>query len=285
MARNEATDRRRQQNRDAQRSFRDKRATRVLLLQNDIEATRIAKEAEAAEYERRLDEGRQEIKLLTKKLTEAEQKLQELFQRNQEVETKLHHANIEERFRASGFPNPQVVANNASQPAWPSTPLDSDPIEPDQPETDFTNMFGTGFEKENCGFCKDGGNCACDIIKAQSSKLAPGSCEACQLDPARAEACRSLATQTLPDDGKAEQVIRNDSLATPQTSKRMMSCSTMIDRMGSTGQRASISEIFPGTLHSYGTETGMGYNVNEQEAAQVLQSMSRPNTTVSPTHV
>jgi hypothetical protein len=51
----------------------------------------------------------------------------------------------------------------------------------------------------------------------------------------------------------------------------------LIDQVG-LQRMPSIAELFPGKFHAYPVTSGSGYDVNEQEAAQVLQSMSRRNT-------
>ena len=276
MPESEANDRRRKQNRDAQRNFRDKRATKVADLSRDVEAQRQEKVEQAGEYERTIQDLRDELVRTQVELKKVQTALQEMTERALTAENNVRNAAVEEHFRASGFQNPRVVRNGPAQPAMPNDTMNF-PI-----PVDFTDIFGNNENQDNCGFCTDETNCTCKAEQTKKRKVAPGSCDACQLDPERAEACRSLASQTSMDNGTGNASFRNDS-----TAAGMMSCSTMIDKMGGTGQRLpSIAEVFPGTtLHSYVADSGMGYNVNEHEAAEVLQSMSRRNTAVSPRHV
>ena len=69
---------------------------------------------------------------------------------------------------------------------------------------------------------------------------------------------------------------RNDSLApTPS----MITCSSAIDRIGP--NMPSIGDLFPGTFHAYPGSSGSGFDLAEQEVAQVLQSMRRNTGTGS----
>jgi hypothetical protein len=169
-------------------------------------------------------------------------------------------------------------------------------------ETDFTNYLrGTNNVAQNapqnnvdsdnmdyvhdgvtCGFCTDTSNCVC----AAKSRpvVAPGGCDACVRDPERAAACKALADQTQVSQRPTEPTNNNtehrhDSMAQPQN---MISCSSLIDRLG--GRRIpSIRELVPGTVHSYvpSRHPGAGYDVDEQEVAHVLQSMSGRNTEIN----
>lgn len=139
-----------------------------------------------------------------------------------------------------------------------------------------------------CGFCTDDGNCAC---KASTSAVAaaaptttasnvnatsssgPGTCDMCQQDPERAEACRSLANQTRPSPSKT--VAEGDAAAT-----KMMSCGQLLDRFGrDVGRLPSVGELL-GPLHAY--PAASGFSVDEHEAAQVLQGMAGGNAMARP---
>lgn len=114
-----------------------------------------------------------------------------------------------------------------------------------------------------CGFCTDESNCACKAPQTTPAKKSsgPGTCDMCQQDPARAEACRSLANKTT-TSGSEEH-----------SDDKTMSCGQFIDKfIFDTGRMPSIAELF-GPLHSYPATNG--FNVNEHEAAQVLSDMSR----------
>jgi hypothetical protein len=163
-----------------------------------------------------------------------------------------------------------VQQNNDNDTQWLSTNMDVDR------------------EKDECGFCTDESNCAC--MQSHNSQpqpppqpqsqpvIMPGGCDACIRDPARAAACKAMADQAefsqrpAQNNGTIDQ--RTDSLApTPG----MVSCSTAIDRLGP--NMPSIGELFPGKFHAYPGSSGSGFDLAEQEVAQVLQSMRRNTAT------
>ncbi|KAL1589829.1 hypothetical protein WHR41_01516 [Cladosporium halotolerans] len=326
----DAVDRRRVQNRMAQRNFRDKRAQRVSELTVDNDRLRREMEAMTRKHENQLENQRQEYNSLKRKVSDLEKDLDAAVKRAEDAENKLHSVDSLKRFKEAGFPNPVLqttttsaalpsIATNWRGPASSYTQSDNPSImtPPDEgwPETDMTNFWtsrnadrnqpkpnednnaqwlGSGMDidrddNDGCGFCTDESNCSClQSKKAEPVAIAPGGCDACIRDPARAEACRALAAKTefspLPTGGSEQ---RNDSMAPPPPpsgSTRLMSCSKFIDRVETQGpglRVPSISELFGGlarqTIHSYPSSSGAGagYDVNEQEAAQVLQSMSR----------
>jgi hypothetical protein len=59
----------------------------------------------------------------------------------------------------------------------------------------------------------------------------------------------------------------------------MITCSSAIDRLGP--NMPSIGDLFPGTFHAYPRASGEGFDLAEQEVAQVLQSMRRNTATGS----
>lgn len=334
----DAADRRRVQNRMAQRNFRDKRAQKVSELTQDNDRIRREKDEVIRGYELQLEDRRQECNRLKARVEELERNYELAIKRAEAAENKLHSVDSFKRFKEAGFPNP-VLQNTTTSAALPSIATNwrgpvSDfaaanasamtPPDEEFPETDMSSLWnsrlggnrqsnannqdhgtqwlGSGMDidpdKDDCGFCTDESNCSClQSKKAAATKtIAPGGCDACIKDPARAEACRALAAKTdyspMPatsqnHDADSSIQQRNDSMAPPPPptgGSGMMSCSKFIDRVEGQGlgQRVpSISELFGGiashAIHSYppGSGAGAGYDVNEQEAAHVLQTMSR----------
>jgi hypothetical protein len=348
----DAQDRRRVQNRLAQRNFRDKRAQKVSELTQDNEKIR----READQRERLLNNQLQDktdslakLTLDLEKLKGEHEKLKGELQaannRADEAERKsqmVHHSN--EVVKSLNFPNatlqnigtstslPPMMANwngpvadhaRASHGVIPTPPEDGQNNNWTENETDMTNFFsgrkannaaqsndnGSQWlssnmdvdpDKVNCGFCTDASNCACMLSEntqiqpesqsqpqsqSEPMQIQPGGCDACIRDPDRAAACRALAegtdygqrsTQTATNNVTVDQ--RNDSMALPPM---RISCSSAVDRLGP--RVPSIAELFPGKIHSYPPGTsGLGFDVAEQEVAQVLHNMSRRNTTAGP---
>lgn len=329
----DAQDRRRVQNRVAQRNFRDKRAQKVSELTLDNE--RIRKEADD-QYKMLINKCNDQKERANSLMLENEQlkaDLQAAIKRAETAERRVHGLDVANRFADSGFqvrlqksgtstampPMPASLTgpvdehlrasgsvitpsfqggNNAGNnngyddteidmnAVWKSSRQTSNPVQnkfESDTQTWLSGSMDVDRQEDNCGFCTDESNCACIQSQIQKPVIAPGGCDACVADPERAAACRALASQTEvsqrptestnTNNGGIEQ--RNDSMAAPPG---MMSCSNLIDRLGPTQRMPSIAELFPGKFHSYPGITGSGYDVNEQEAAQVLQSMSRRNT-------
>jgi len=151
--------------------------------------------------------------------------------------------------------------------------------------------------QDQCGFCTDEGNCAC--MQSQNSQpqsqpqpqpqlqsqpvIVPGGCDACVRDPERAAKCIAMAgqaefaprpTQNTTNNGTIDQ--RNDSMVPPPA---MIHCSSAIDRLGT--NMPSIGDLFPGTFRAYPSTSSSGYDLAEQEVAQVLQSMRRNTATAT----
>lgn len=355
----DAQDRRRVQNRMAQRNFRDKRAQKVSELTADLERVRGMHQKDNEMNANRLQDHKKRISTLSAENESLKQQLQDAIRRAEDAERKAHSLDVTKRFSDAGFPNAGLknvgtgtVALPPIRTAWDGPVADrirdstnaTIPTPPDdgannhnhhdwtETETDMSglwnNIRGTNNTSnnasvnnvqhnninttsdvdnqwlspdmevdDNCGFCTDESNCACiQSQKPQSQHqpqpqpqhqpqpqaqpvIAPGGCDACIRDPARAAACKALADRSEVSQRPAQPSLsnggpsqRNDSKAVP--SAGMMSCSKFIDRLGP--RMPSISELFPrGTLHSYPRDIpgGFGYDVSEHEAAQVLQSM------------
>jgi hypothetical protein len=339
----DAQDRRRLQNRMAQRSFRDKRAQKVSELQQDNQ--RIREEADHAH--KLLSNALQGQKELSAKLTVENERLKAELQaankRADDAERRLQRTSHSDGvMRSLNFPHatlqnigsstslPPMVANwtgPVADHARASSGVlatsggdDNNNNNWAEYETDMTaswsnrkannaaqsnnvaqnndndsqwlsSTMDVDREKDQCGFCTDEGNCACmqsqvtqpqpqPQVQPSPPAIMPGGCDACLRDPARAAACKSMADQaeftSRPNQNSGAINQRNDSMApTPA----MITCSSAIDRLGP--NMPSIGDLFPGTFHAYPRASGEGFDLAEQEVAQVLQSMRRNTATGS----
>jgi hypothetical protein len=338
-----AQDRRRVQNRQAQRNFRDKRAQKVSELTLDNERVR----RESAENDKmlnnRINDQKQRNYTLSVENERLRKELEAALRRAEDAERQVHALDVTNRFNNAGFPNGglQKVGSSTAMPPMPSSltgPVDAHlhasgvpgvmapTVAPhfekanntgaNNPGTNevfeheidmndlWDNMTGkpkktkpapnnkyapewlgsnmdVDHEEGSCGFCTDESNCACIQSQKPQPVIAPGGCDACVRDPQRAAACKAFAERAEVSQRPAQNAIqngnidqRNDSMAPPSG---MVSCSNLIDQVG-LQRMPSIAELFPGKFHAYPVTSGSGYDVNEQEAAQVLQSMSRRNT-------
>lgn len=344
----DAQDRRRLQNRMAQRSFRDKRAQKVSDLQKDNANLRDEFETKhrllsnalhdskglASKLASENDKLKAELQAATKRADDAERKLQ-MLSHSSGVARNFPNATLQSVGTGTGTPLPPMMANwngpvaehaRASSGVAPTPAVDNNNWA--EYETDMTATWNSrrtnnatqnnavqnntaqnndndnqwlstnmdiDRERDECGFCTDEGNCACMQSQAQIQPqpqaqihpqphaqsqpvIMPGGCDACVRDPARAAACKAMADQAefsqRPTQNNIDQ--RNDSLApTPS----MITCSSAIDRLGP--NMPSIGDLFPGTFHAYPGSSGSGFDLAEQEVAQVLQSMRRNTGTGS----
>lgn len=153
-----------------------------------------------------------------------------------------------------------------------------------------SDPMDTTMDDDQCGFCSDESNCVCLQAKIAKRKEAaappppavtlPGNCEACRLDPARAQACRDMASSTrIAARAPLTQAPRpnlTSSMPPPD-----YSCSAMVDKFNQFGERhATIGNLFGrGQLTAYPRQNG-GYEFEEKEAAEVLSTLSRRSTMV-----
>lgn len=151
-----------------------------------------------------------------------------------------------------------------------------------------SDPMDTTMDDDPCGFCSDESNCVCLQAKLAKRKEAaappptavtlPGNCDACRLDPARAQACRDMANSTrMVSRAPISQAPRpnlTSSMPPPD-----YSCSAMVDKFNQFGERhATIGNLFGrGQLTAYPRQNG-GYEFEEKEAAEVLSTLSRRST-------
>ena len=293
-----AEDRRRQQNRIAQRNFREKRQQRLTDCQVQLEKNKRGYEEENAALRRRIDVQDRRIEALESRNDVLETELQRSAYWRETLATTLErvrdgrdvgasrtsgmpphlggYESIFKSFRGVGaahtlttLPDEQPTETDftnygrqvprGGEAMRPS--MSGDSIQEDITKVDY-DMDGEAYA-DGCGFCRPGTSCVCKLEEVEaepSSEPEPGNCDACRQDPERAEACRQIAT--------------NAPTPVPYSTSRMMPCSTFMDQAAETSQRlASVPELFGDHLHARPAIDG-GFEVEEQEAAEALQTLS-----------
>ncbi|KAK0822052.1 hypothetical protein LTR75_000187 [Friedmanniomyces endolithicus] len=297
IAQEDAADRRRIQNRMAQRSFRDKRQQKLADTQMELEERKREYEKKINELERKLDAERREKQELAAQIEGMIARLQNVEGRAGQPQIKMRQT---QPFGSSvGYLAPlrrlRPLERNDTARRQRLCHLEQDftayragamhnglrqAMGNDGSSMDFgTNIGG------NCGFCTDDQNCACKQEQAQqmteqSCASAAGTCAACRTDPSRAQACRDLAT--VANFSSQPSTADPSGMYAPRTS-----CSQLVGQFRQMGERrGSISEYFDGQIQAYPNAVEGGFDVDEQQAAEVLQTLSsRRNTDVSPTNI
>jgi hypothetical protein len=303
----DAQDRRRNQNRQAQRNFRDKR-------QQKLEETTIELERVRSRYQESMQAWHQEEEMNRQKLIAALERAAQAEERAARAEEQLRIANervekLQQQQQAAQIPLPPASSIGAFRTgmAPPAQPREATTPTSYPHEIDFTNFgrpLANGFasrsiasvnddsqmdfrmeQDDKCGFCTDDSNCACreasraeetvripEPVPAQAATL-PGDCEKCRADPERARACRELASATRMTvravDNPPRPILNGgDPMDT--------SCSTMVDKFNQFGERtASIADLFGRRqMRAYPRPSG-GYDLEEADAAEVLTSLHR----------
>lgn len=279
IAQEDAQDRRRYQNRLAQRQFRDKRARKNVELEDTLKE-------KTAEFHRTEGELRNTVAKLEARdqerdarERERERQLQELRAQIEELRAVLRQITAErDQARRS---NVGQFRDAAGQPSTQSQssygPGAGTPNSSDHDEVDFTSYGRTNsnyalqnsssnegtqmdFSLDNgdhCGFCTDDQNCACKQEQKQQetkptpvepriSLTMPGSCDMCRSDPERARACREMAAATRPADKDTPRTSSIFESTRPKiTSTTTMpppprvSCSAMVDQFNRFHARTS----------------------------------------------
>jgi hypothetical protein len=288
-------DRRREQNRTAQRKFRHKTSEKVRVMEDELRL----RQQQIREVER-------DRRLIAAEKRAYDQQVRQLRMENEQL--KAAQTSQRNGRNDSTIPTP----TDGSIPALPTRPRQPQthgpyakfvapptPPEPNAYETDFTNFGRTvplatssssdlgpsGLVDDPCGFCTDAQNCACKQDSGpEPEPQGPGNCAACIADPQRAQACRQLAASSTlypnfrplhsEQNGNmfntrgAQPLVRSDSHS------GRMSCEQLMDCAESSGQRlASIAELFGDQIHAHPTANGR-FEVDKHEAAQALQSLS-----------
>ena len=320
-------DKRRQQNRQAQRNFRDKRSQQLAEAKEELARERAEHLKAQGEFQNKIQALRDEIAALEA----SNASLQASLQARDDQISRLAQTGV----RDSAVDVTTAFATHSSDSY--TTPPHSEEADYQELETDWTAKFarpkpmaeeslsgpmdvdgGCGFCSDDsncvckaalkpagCGLCSDGDGCACKSPEVRSTrsvpvtrrkvpKMQPGSCDACQADPKRAQACRDLASQTAvgpfrpatlyeqPDPSKVTALPPSSSMLSP--AERRITCSSFIDQINQRhAQRSNlppISEILAGPqpIHRYPAVSGTGYELPEKEAAEALSNLYRRDT-------
>lgn len=152
-----AADRRRLQNRVAQRNFRDKRQQKLMDIVTELEERKKAYEKVVNQLQRDLDRVRQEKKRAVDELT---QRWQTAENRVQELEAQMREVIVTSSGNAQ-FSKLCIDGRPSGSSAILPTSITTPPE-----EVDFTNWRGEQggthlTSRSNCGFCTDPGNCVC----------------------------------------------------------------------------------------------------------------------------
>ncbi|KAK0899330.1 hypothetical protein LTR02_009730 [Friedmanniomyces endolithicus] len=286
IAQEDAADRRRIQNRMAQRSFRDKRQQKLADTQMELEERKRAYEKTINELERKLAAERREKQELAAQIEGMVARLRNAEGGAGQPQIKMRQT---QPFGSSAgyIGTAPALSLNTNQRPYSGYGPSSEMTPPGDSaflEQDFTAYragamhnglrqamgndgsssmdFGTNIGG-NCGFCTDDQNCA-----------------SCRTDPSRAQACRDLAT--VANFSSQPSTADPSGMYAPRTS-----CSQLVGQFRQMGERrGSISEYFDGQIQAYPNAVEGGFDVDEQQAAEVLQTLSssRRRSMVSPTN-
>lgn len=307
--------RRREQNRNAQRSYRERR--RMTFAQTTEELT-WARKAFGVQHSQLVNDYSTIEQLKMEKATaQAQADAYKNTIADMEDQIARLQATINGQTASTATPNNipaatvpqkrQFQTNDSYEHPKPVAPL-TPPEQNNMNETDFTNFgrivprstntneFGapassgpafTGLGDDNCGFCTDPQNCLCkQEANAVEPAPQPGNCEACMADPQRAKACRQLAAsaglKSAPSSPGTHlfgpPTSSFESMSRHDSHSGRISCEQLMDRAKSSGQRlASIAELFGDQIHAHPSTNGR-YEVEEHEAAQALQTLATRNT-------
>ncbi|KAK4501414.1 hypothetical protein PRZ48_007223 [Zasmidium cellare] len=194
----DAADRRRLQNRIAQRNFRDKRQQKLHETLTELDDNKREYQATLADMSRRVEDGRQayreletrfnaqseRIQAVLDRTESLERRNQDLERRNEELEKQLKAAQSQQQqlpsianFRAA---EPVITRNPLNQPNEATPPRSENDMEIDFTTFGRNAQAGFGLQQtttndsnqmdyqtaDHCGFCTDAQNCACAQEKA-----------------------------------------------------------------------------------------------------------------------
>lgn len=274
-------DRRKQQNRESQRAYRDRRADRVKELEQSLEVLNKSYHDAKTGYV-------QDISRLQNESMTWQTSYQSLRTKCDALESELNGLKS-----AFALGQQSVTGQKAEVESTPirkrqrlSTLPSQAPQSDHEMEVDFTAKFAkptkdsgvvntTSMEHDSCGFCTDEQNCLCkaddtsnlepgfvavlDNAKSADDRMSiaaltgPGSCDQCRADPARARQCIDLARSARPVDSGTSASVNTPTLTDAPT----VSCSDFIrqlppptDETGPTRGKRGHQEAF-GRLRVY----------------------------------
>jgi hypothetical protein len=270
----EGGEKRKAQNRNAQRRFRDKRQQK---LEDQVEVNDgLRKEIQDcnANYERRLSAVRMQHQSEL-------QLLQQRFERQQEeivsLKAALDKANEERRtYSSTNFASRGLESMSLHSHAHAQA-IEAVSTPPHENEIDFTNYGRSMGTDDKCGFCGTGDTCPCSQSAAAAAAAAastrltgPGTCDQCRSDPTgeRARACMAMAANST--------ATATDSQLPPnRTGRKTVPCGTVVDAFQNAhAEPSSISTLFGGQkMKAYATDRG-GFDFEHNEAAKVLVQLN-----------
>ena len=314
----DAADRRRLQNRIAQRNFRDKRQQKLAETLHELEQNKRSYRSKQNDMERELEALHQQQRTVSERLNREKRRAENAERRAILAESRAQH--LEKQLKtAQGGQLPATVPNSLRtytgfQPSHHAHASVPTPPEDNTYETDFTNYgrsnssitqnalrSSTGNESssqqmdfsvdenDHCGFCTDDQNCACKQDKAEEVVTVPGSCDACRTDPQRAQACREMASSArMSSRPESTEIYEESSSRAPASASSSslsmppppprMSCSAMVDQFNHYGERPASISNLYGGQLNAYPAPSGGYEFEEQQAAEVLSNLSRRST-------
>lgn len=290
----DSKDRRRKQNRDAQRKFRDKRVEKLSDTQAELERTKVELQEQGAEYHRELQVLRDEISQLKQQNAQMQMQLRgQITPGGINLSMPPMDAGRPSFPMANGLALRRGGAHGPFRPNGEGMTLQTPPLE-QYTETNFTTVGRQGQGRgdstrpslsndstrnssENpsanyatnldlcegpCGFCGDDTYCHCEAQAQNGQPIRPGQCDACQNDPTRADACARMAAF-------------QPAAQPPPTSKQgpAMTCVQFMDQ----AKQQQVVESTPtlnGHVHPQ-PSTDAAFEIDEQEAADALSMLSQ----------
>jgi hypothetical protein len=270
----EGGEKRKAQNRNAQRRFRDKRQQK---LEDQVEVNdNLRKEIQdcTANYERRLGAVRMqhqaELQLLQQRIDQQQEEITSL-------KAALDKANEERRsYSSTSFASRGIESISLHQHTHAQA-IEAVSTPPHENEIDFTNYGRSMGTDDKCGFCGTGDTCPCSQSAAAAAAAAaskrqtgPGTCDQCRSDPTgeRARACMAMAANSTVSAGESQ-------LPPNRTGRRTVPCGTVVDAFRDAhAEPSSISTLFGGQkMQAYAADRG-GFDFEHNEAAKVLVQLN-----------
>jgi len=295
MNNNNADDRRKLQNREAQRCFRDRRQQKLQECEKELSDLRDEKNESTKAFQHQIQD-------LQRRHAEDQQTINSLQERNAFLERQ--NATLEEKLRLleqhslevrHPVEQPVEIEQHSSLPSPSSLEDDMDYA------TDFTSQFARSKNTSSlygtaghCGFCDDTTACACKMAATAAATpieppvqrndptiTLPGGCDRCLNDPEQAARCRGLAKYAHFYAGSSQGATSAIPGLSSTGNGKAIDCSTFLTRIGDKQLpqlQSVMRNIHPRPYsQSTGTYTGShlpAMEVDENEAAAALAEMA-----------
>lgn len=291
MNNNNADDRRKLQNREAQRCFRDRRQQKLQECEKELSDLRDEKNESAKAFQHQIHD-------LQRRHAEDQQAINSLKERNAFLERQ--NATLEEKLRrleqqSSEAQQPSETEQHSSLPSPSSLEDEMDYA------TDFTSQFARSKNTSSlygtaghCGFCDSETACACKMAatavatpieppvqRNDPTITLPGGCDRCLNDPEQAARCRGLAKYAHFNAGSSRDASSAASGSSSTGNGKAIDCSTFLTRIGDKQLpqlQSVMRNIHPRPYsQSTGTYTGShlpAMELDENEAAAALAEMA-----------